>query len=92
MAHHLDQPTRDIPRDGYRAGFSPSGFFISSNIRSRQKDPVIQVPHGHWSHTRNLEVINLARENHVDIICPPPHNSRKMRPLDKAFMGPLKIF
>ena len=46
----------------------------------------------HYSHTRNLEVIPLARENHVDIICFPPHNSHKMRPLDKAFIGPLKIF
>jgi len=32
MAHH---------RDGYRARFSPSGFFISSNIHSWQKDPLI---------------------------------------------------
>jgi hypothetical protein len=43
---------------------------------------------GHYSRTRNLEVIMLARENHVDVICLPPHSSHKMQPLDKALMGP----
>ena len=37
VAHRLDQATRAIPRGGYRARFFPSGFFISSNIHSRQK-------------------------------------------------------
>jgi hypothetical protein len=54
--------------------------------------PVILIADGHYSYARNLEVITLAREKNVDIICLPPHNSRKMQPLDKAFMGPLKTF
>ena len=65
----------------------PSGFFISSNIQSQQKKM-----DGHYSHTRNLEVITLARENHIDIICLPPHSNHKMQPLDEACMGPLKTF
>ena len=61
MAHRLDQSTRAIPQGGYRAIFFPCGFFISSNIQSRQKeDPFILVLDGHYSHTRNLEVITLA--------------------------------
>jgi hypothetical protein len=40
------------------------------------------------AHTRNLEFITLARENHVNITCLPPHSSHKMQPLDNAFMGP----
>ena len=55
-------------------------------------DKRILVLDGQYSQTRNLEVINLARENHVDIICLQPHSSHKMQPLDKAFMGPLKTF
>jgi hypothetical protein len=35
-----------------------------------KEDPVILVLDGHYSHTRNLEVITSARENHI-IICPP---------------------
>jgi hypothetical protein len=46
----------------------------------------------HYSHTKNLEVITLARENHADIICLPPHNCHKTLRLNKAFMGPLETF
>ena len=57
-----------------------------------KEDPIILVLDGQYSYTRNMEVITLARENHVDIICLPPHSSHKMQPLDKAFMGPPKTF
>ena len=92
MAHHLDQSTPTILRSGYRARFPPSSFFISLNTKPTKEDPVILVLDGHYSHTRNLEDITLARENHVDIICFPPHSTHKMQPLDKAFIGPLKTF
>jgi len=44
------------------------------------------------THTRNLEVITLPRENHIDVICLPSHISHKMQPLDKAHMELLKTF
>jgi len=47
---------------------------------------------GTYSQTMNLEVINLARENYVDIICLSPHSNHKMPALYKAFKGPLKTF
>jgi len=85
--------TRVIPRGGYRARFFPSGFFISSNIQSRQRRSCYfntgrtlfthQEPGGHYF---------SSREIHVDIIYFPSHNSHKMQPLDKAFMVPLKTF
>lgn len=40
----------------------------------------------------SIDVIDLARENFVTIISLPPHSTHKMQPLDKAFMGPLKIY
>jgi hypothetical protein len=57
-----------------------------------KEDPVILVMDKHYSHTRNLEFITLARQNHADIICLPPNSSHKMQPLGKAFMEPLKTF
>jgi len=72
--------------------FFSNVFFISSNIKPTKEDPVILVLDGHYSQTRNLKVITLARENHADIFCLPPHSSHKMQTLDKAFMGPLKTF
>jgi len=72
--------------------FSQWFLHFIQHTKLTKEDPVILVQNGHYSHTRNMEVITLARENHVDIICLPPHRSHKMQPLDKAFMGPLKTF
>jgi len=93
MSHLLDQSTCVIPRGGYRARFFSQWFLhFSKHTKPTKDDPVILVLHGHCSHTRNLEVITLARENYVYIICLPPHSSHKMQPLDKAFMGRPKTF
>jgi hypothetical protein len=91
MAHCQDESTLAIPQRGYRARFFFQWFlhFIKCTKLTKE-DPVILVLDGHYSHTRNLQAITLARENHVDIICLPPHNSYERQPLDKAFMGPLK--
>lgn len=55
-------------------------------------DPILLVLDGHYTHTRNIDVINLARENNVIIICLPPHCTHKMQPMDVAFMKPLKAY
>jgi len=93
MAHRLDQSTRAIPQGGYRVRFFPHWFLhFIKHTKPIKEDPVILVLDGHYSHIRNLEVITLARENHGDIICLPPHSSHKIQPLGKAFMGSLKTF
>ncbi|XP_023238520.1 uncharacterized protein LOC111637281 isoform X2 [Centruroides sculpturatus] len=56
------------------------------------KLPVLLILDGHYSHTRNVDVIELARINHVSIISLPPHTTHKLHPLDKTFMGPLKTY
>lgn len=53
---------------------------------------VLLILDGHFSHTRNIDVIELARENNVDIVSLPPHTTHKLQPLDKTFMGPLKTY
>nr|CAD7576313.1 unnamed protein product [Timema californicum] len=61
------------------------------SVRKPMADsPVLLFLDGHATHKNNIDVINLARENHVTIICLPPHSSHKIQPLDKTFMGPLK--
>ena len=80
MAHRPDQPTRAIPRGEYRARFFSRWFLHFVKHTKPKKDPVILVLDGHYSHTRDLEVIISAQGNHVDIICLPPHSSHKMQP------------
>jgi hypothetical protein len=53
---------------------------------------MLLVLDGHYSHTRNLDLIKLAKENHVCIISLPPHSTHKLQPFDKTFMGPLKAY
>jgi hypothetical protein len=85
---HVCHPSRWIQSEIFSQWF----LYFIKHTKTTKDDSVILVLYGHYSHTRNLEVITLARENHVDIICLPPHNSHKMQPLDKVFMGPLKTF
>ena len=72
--------------------FSQWFLLFMKHTKPTKEDPVILVLEGHYSHTRNLQFVTLARENHVDIICLPTHSSHKMQPLDKSFMRPLKTF
>jgi hypothetical protein len=39
-----------------------------------------------------VEVIEVARANGVEIVCPPPHSTHKMQPLDVYCMSPFKTF
>jgi hypothetical protein len=72
--------------------FSQWFIHFIKHTKPTKEGSVFLVLDGHCSHTTNLEVISLARKNHVDIICLPPHSTHEMQPLDKAFMGPLKTF
>lgn len=65
--------------------------FISFT-KPTKEDPVLLILDGHYSRTRNLDVITMAKENNVAIICLPPHSSHKMQPLDVAFMSPFKTY
>lgn len=87
---------------GSIAGFHPSGW-IQMNLfttwfkhfidftKPSAANPVLLFLDGHYTHTRNPDVIELALQNHVIIISLPPHCSHKIQPLDKTFMGPFKI-
>ncbi|ESO05782.1 hypothetical protein HELRODRAFT_171453 [Helobdella robusta] len=67
-----------------------SHFIDHTNPTS--ESPVLLVLDGLYSHTRNLDVIIKAKENHVTIICLPSHTTHKLQPLDRTFMGPLKTY
>lgn len=57
-----------------------------------EKEPVMLVLDGHYSYTRNIEVIEKARANNVSIICLLPHSTAKIQPLDVSFMKSLKTY
>ncbi|KAJ8934494.1 hypothetical protein NQ318_012470 [Aromia moschata] len=60
--------------------------------RASIDNPVLLLLDGHASHTKNLQLINLARENGVHIISFPHHCTNRLQPLDVAFMKPLSAY
>jgi len=61
-------------------------------VKPSADDPVLLIVDGHYSHTRNLDVVDKAREHSVAIVSLPPHSTHKMQPLDVGFLKPLKTY
>lgn len=61
-------------------------------VRPSEVSPVLLLLDGHFSHTKNIEVVDIARREHVTIISLPPHCTHKIQPLDRTFMSPLKSY
>lgn len=62
------------------------------NVKPTEAPPVLLILDGHYSHTKNIELIDLAEQHHVTILSLPRHCSHKGQPLDRTFMGPLKSY
>lgn len=61
-------------------------------VKPTEASPVLLILDGHYSHTKNIELIDLAKQNYVTILSLPPHCTHKIQPLDRTFMGPLKCY
>ena len=51
--------------------------------------PKLLIFDGHVSHM-SLEVVKMAIDNNVSIVCLPPHSTHILQPLDVAVFGPMK--
>jgi len=73
--------------------FAPTWFnHFLHYTKPTAEDPVLLIFDGHATHTKNLTLIEMARENHVHILVIPPHTSHRLQPLDVSFMGPLNTY
>lgn len=63
-------------------------FFLANIPPAR---PVLLIEDGHASHI-TLEVIRLARENDVHLLCIPAHTTHLLQPLDVGVFKPLKSY
>jgi hypothetical protein len=59
-------------------------------VKSSADGPVSLIVDGHYSHTKNLDVVDKAREHSVAIVSLSPHSAHKMQPFDVGFTKPLK--
>ena len=65
-------------------------FIIYS--KPSQQNRVLLIVDGHSTHIKNIEAIEIAIHNNIDILCLPAHTSYRLQPLDVAFMGPFKTY
>lgn len=56
------------------------------------EQPTLLILDGHATHVRNLQLLEIARENNIHILVLPPHTSHRLQPLDVSFMYPLSTF
>ena len=61
--------------------------FIDFTHSTEQK-PVLLILDGHSTHTKNFDVIDLARKSHVHILCFPSHCTHRLQPLNVSYMRP----
>ena len=65
--------------------------FIEFVKPSTQK-PVLLIADGHASHTKSLNVIDLASSSGVILLSLPPHTTHRLQPLDVGFFKPLQTY
>ncbi|GBL91787.1 hypothetical protein AVEN_71420-1 [Araneus ventricosus] len=70
---------------------NPMNIFISY-VKPTKEDPVVLILDGYTTHTRNIDVIDLARKNSVSLVCLPLHSLNLMQPLDKMFLKVFKTY
>lgn len=97
-ASYLDGTPFNTDYDCHKSGWIQMDIFTKwfqhflKYAKPTKELPVLLILDGHNTHTRNADVIELARKNNVVIISIPPHTSHKTQPLDRTFMGPLKAY
>lgn len=79
----------------YQTGWMTSDLFFKwfqnfvAFSKATKDNPVLLTLDGHSTHTKNMTLIDYARDNGVIILCLPPHTSHRLQPLDIALMKPL---
>ena len=65
--------------------------FIQTTKPSKETK-VLFLLDGHTTHTKNLQAVNLARENAVILLSLPAHITHHLQPLDVGFLKPLSVY
>ena len=60
-----------------------------SHIKPDKTSKFILIIDGHRSHI-TLSVVDMCKENNIELLCLPPHCTHKMQPLDLTFFSSLK--
>ena len=59
--------------------------FMSAVRLLTESGPVVLIIDGHYSHV-SLELIKLARDNNIHLLCLPPNTTHILQPLDVGLL------
>lgn len=72
--------------------FTGCPLHFLGHAKPSARDSVLLIMDGHTTHIKNLQVISLARNNHVTTVALPPHCGHRVQLLDVSFMKPLNAY
>lgn len=61
-------------------------------VKPTKERSVVLILDGHSSHTKNLQALDIARNNGLILLSLPPHTTHKLQPLDVGFFKPLQTY
>ena len=88
-------PSGWMQSDIFLSWFYSVGSFFQSFIqfsRPSTEKPVLLILDSYATYTKSLELIDMARANHVSLLCLPSHCSHRLQLLDVTFMAPLSTY
>lgn len=78
------------------SGYINSALFVQwmkhfvDTVKPSVDKRVLLLLDGHTTHSKNLEALQIARENGVIMLQLPGHTTHRIQPLDRTFFKPLK--
>lgn len=66
--------------------------FIATVQPKSRPEPTVLLFDGHASHTNNLDVIEMARANNVQLIVFPSHCTHRLQPLDVSVFKSINLY
>lgn len=58
----------------------------------KPQGPVVLILDGHSSHVSSVDVLELAEQNQIILICLPSHSTQFLQPLDRSFFKAFKSY
>lgn len=80
------------------SGYINSELFLKwfkhfvAHVRPSKEEKVLLLLDGHTTHSKNLDVINLARESGVLLLQLPGHTTHRLQPLDVSVFKPFQLY
>lgn len=79
-------------------GYINSDLFVKwlklfiKHVKPSTESKVLILLDGHTTHSKNLEAINLARQNGIILLQLPGHTTHRLQPLDVSMFKPLQTY